>query len=881
MQEKSTHGKKGKKAKIIIALSLVAVLAVGCVVTFFAIGGRGGLPAMGSGRAPAVVEGDVKALTILPSGNDVSEEALREYYAETVAFSVENGINTIIFKGKTGISVYWRDAVFPVAAEIGAQDTFFHEIDPLMLLCEEADGSGLQIWVEADLYNADGYNTDQRGKVAKLAGERGGVEIRYFSMSDEEYRGLLVQSLTRLQNKYPIAGVMVSGLEKALQIEGITGDAWNAGFGALAQDVHDAWEKESSKAVLAVSFDGGEQGAFAGEAAKLLEESGAVDYLLPMVETAGGNLSARLAAWRLNGVKTVAVVPNEGAELFLFTAGHLAEPSLNGVLFGGYERLRENPAHMGYLEATMVSVEGELPTGYDIPRDFMLTFPELGSNGIRFTTYEDVYLMGTSDPAFPLLLDGVEIGGQKPDGTIYGARGAGGAFGVLVPLIIGDNVFTFTQGESVYTETIRRTVPTGSGGGALEDGTVPAPPGQAMRIKSSASNGYIASALADYSNAATMNETLYNGAVFVVRESKPYRSGNVYRLASGDWVHAYNCEWIAGDGLSHFTGLIAEAHEKGEYIRFAGSGTPAAYIAYDNQNNRLTVRMYDTSFSLPEGFSSQYVRSAFVTPTADGVVLTLELNEIWGYNIEYVGDQTSLFLKKVPQRSADPIRPLQGVSVLLDPGHGGNPAAPGSGGIMWYTGPPHEKDINLTLAKAIAYRLRQMGAEVILTREEDVDVTLGDRHLMQRELKPDFFLSIHHDAVDLNRDISGMTSMRSFFYHPYTVPGSREYAQNLMDAVSTNTGRENINAEWGYYLVTRVTICPSVLFEYGFLVNPIAFEDVVSTDGIWAAAVGTGSGILASVPVNDPAPQEEPSAEDESSPSAPSFTALPARRRRL
>jgi len=62
------------------------------------------------------------------------------------------------------------------------------------------------------------------------------------------------------------------------------------------------------------------------------------------------------------------------------------------------------------------------------------------------TSFQSYYLMGTSDPAEPLYLNGDPVF----------TRSESGYFGVLVPLAAGVNTFTLTQGPTSFTRTITR-----------------------------------------------------------------------------------------------------------------------------------------------------------------------------------------------------------------------------------------------------------------------------------------------------------------------------------------------------------------------------------------------------------------------------------------
>lgn len=79
--------------------------------------------------------------------------------------------------------------------------------------------------------------------------------------------------------------------------------------------------------------------------------------------------------------------------------------------------------------------------------------------------------------------------------------------------------------------------------------------------------------------------------------------------------------------------------------------------------------------------------------------------------------------------------------IVLDPGHGGkDPGAIGVGGIA-------EKDIVLSIAKKLARKLkRDLGVEVVLTRQDDTFVPLEDRTAIANAEEADLFISLHTNA---------------------------------------------------------------------------------------------------------------------------------------
>jgi N-acetylmuramoyl-L-alanine amidase len=81
------------------------------------------------------------------------------------------------------------------------------------------------------------------------------------------------------------------------------------------------------------------------------------------------------------------------------------------------------------------------------------------------------------------------------------------------------------------------------------------------------------------------------------------------------------------------------------------------------------------------------------------------------------------------------------VTIALDPGHGGeDPGATGSTGV-------HEKDIVLSVAKRLKEKLEQLpNTRVMLTRDADFFVPLGQRVEKARKVQADLFVSVHADA---------------------------------------------------------------------------------------------------------------------------------------
>ena len=171
---------------------------------------------------------------------------------------------------------------------------------------------------------------------------------------------------------------------------------------------------------------------------------------------------------------------------------------------------------------------------------------------------------------------------------------------------------------------------------------------------------------------------------------------------------------------------------------------------------------------------------------------------------------------------------LAGVSILIDPGHGGEDGGASAGDII-------EKDITLNISHEVSKLLKKKGATVQMTREKEGDAVaehapsekftslrsrkfadLKLRESMVVETKSDMFISVHVNAIPEERWRGAQV-----FYHPSGHPDGKQLATSIQDELRDqlkNTEREAMKIT-GVYLLKKVPV-PAVLVETGFLSNP-------------------------------------------------------------
>lgn len=174
------------------------------------------------------------------------------------------------------------------------------------------------------------------------------------------------------------------------------------------------------------------------------------------------------------------------------------------------------------------------------------------------------------------------------------------------------------------------------------------------------------------------------------------------------------------------------------------------------------------------------------------------------------------------QRAARQAASPPGFTVVVDAGHGGIDAgATGPAGTL-------EKDINLEVARLLAEQLRAAGVNVVMTREDDTD--LSDPSLAGAAAKKAqdferrvalangsgaaFFVSLHAGSfTDPSRRGARV------FYQSGSAEGRKAagfVAEEIARVVKGSTGSP---LEADYY-VTRNTVMPAAVVEVGCLTSP-------------------------------------------------------------
>ena len=192
----------------------------------------------------------------------------------------------------------------------------------------------------------------------------------------------------------------------------------------------------------------------------------------------------------------------------------------------------------------------------------------------------------------------------------------------------------------------------------------------------------------------------------------------------------------------------------------------------------------------------------------------------WGYKLRYDGTTLVLALRHPPKIGNTRRKPLANFKIVLDPGHGGKES--GASGPTGYL----EKDVNLVVSKLLRDELVKRGATVVMTREDDKEVSLVERQAIISQEEPAIAISIHHNSLPDDGDAEKIKGFAAFWYQPQ----AHNLAMFLHNYVVKKIGRPSYGVFWDNLALTRPTAAPSVLLELGFMSNPDEFEQVVNPE---------------------------------------------------
>ena len=334
--------------------------------------------------------------------------------------------------------------------------------------------------------------------------------------------------------------------------------------------------------------------------------------------------------------------------------------------------------------------------------------------------------------------------------------------------------------------------------------------------------------------------TLRTGCVDYVTE---ITENGWYKVSCGGFMKPAHCDIITGD--TDLTNRISSAErETGknyEKLILGCSDLPAFKGKISGRT--FSITLYNTEWS---DFSSTDMESELMyrinpVDNGDGSITVNFFSKIplWGWDVftDPENGTFSIVLKGTPTLSDDPAKPLSGITISVCAGHGG--PDPGALSVAGEKG-VNEAQINLANALSIAESLENLGAEIVLLITEDKKLDTYGRTDPARYAYSDVYICCHANSVAEN-SAANLWCGTYVYYH---FDHSADFSKRLCDYISAATNRDNEGAEQGYYSVTRLTMCPAVMLEVGFVSNPKELESLIDRRDIQKTAFAVTKAVL-------------------------------------
>ena len=175
-------------------------------------------------------------------------------------------------------------------------------------------------------------------------------------------------------------------------------------------------------------------------------------------------------------------------------------------------------------------------------------------------------------------------------------------------------------------------------------------------------------------------------------------------------------------------------------------------------------------------------------------------------------------------------------TICIDPGHGGVQS-----GATGEKGKRYEKDDTLRLSLLVRDELIKKGYKVVMTREDDRDISLSDRCKIANKNRASLFVSIHRN--------SGPPTGKGveMWIHSKNPTDDNMLAQNILNGMEKVGISKNRGIHTGYregkdkdYYVNRNSKMPSCLAEIGFITNDEDNKDFDEKLNDYAKAIADG-----------------------------------------
>ncbi|HEY4217318.1 MAG TPA: N-acetylmuramoyl-L-alanine amidase [Gemmatimonadaceae bacterium] len=252
--------------------------------------------------------------------------------------------------------------------------------------------------------------------------------------------------------------------------------------------------------------------------------------------------------------------------------------------------------------------------------------------------------------------------------------------------------------------------------------------------------------------------------------------------------------------------------------------------------NHITLTLYGTE-ATPDIIkflqNDSLVRVLNWVPEAsDRVRISLELSQpVYGYLVLFDSRGLVLRLRRPPHVSL--ARPLEGLTITVDPGHP-------PGGAIGPTGYTEAEGV-LPIAMKLRDILEQRGAHVVMTRTDMNAVDLHLRSVIARRANSAALISIHLNAFGDGVNPYPNVGTSTLFFNQQTEPMARLVQAGMMREL----GRRDLGIHYQNIAIGRTTWMPALICEGAFMMVPEVEYALKQPEYQERYAIGVADGVEA------------------------------------
>jgi N-acetylmuramoyl-L-alanine amidase len=263
----------------------------------------------------------------------------------------------------------------------------------------------------------------------------------------------------------------------------------------------------------------------------------------------------------------------------------------------------------------------------------------------------------------------------------------------------------------------------------------------------------------------------------------------------------------AGPPRSPLASAVRVEERHGESAIVVAAPEPLPYLV-EQSGNELHFTVFGAVAGAGSAPSAGYVARITTEPRDGGALRATATvrGPILGYDVRWRAGAMELRLRQPP--AVDTLRPLAGLTIVVDAGHP-------PGGAVGPTG-LSEPVVTLDVARRVEELLRARGARVVMTRVDARAVTLDARVAATRAAEGHAFVSLHADAIASGADPAREAGTAVYAYRAHSAP----LAMAVQQALTAQLGLPDRGARRGDYAVVRTSWMPAVLCEGATMTIP-------------------------------------------------------------